>query len=510
MNQQTVSADVKRASQKRIRCFVICVALLFVLVAINVVVCFLPGSYTLFDVSDQAMGHVSRDTRDFVASLEEEVTIYWLCAGGLSADKGMISFLTRYLEAGEKVSLKVIDTVEYPDFASQYTANELTDGSLIVESRHRARVIDALDMYYLTNEYVDTELGSHYQLSVQEYTALYEQFGEYMDQTATIPYFCGEALLTSAIDYVIQETIPHTYLLTGDHYGVMNEGLQSILTSMSLTPEVLELQKHDKVPDDASCVLIFAPTADLSDHETALITSYVKDGGAVLLVSGPEDSGYQNLASICQLFGMSPADGLVVEPSDNYHRNDISQLLPLINSNHMAMYYVGSAGYLAYMPNACGISIDETLPTGVSAMALLATSETGYRVSEDSAQTPLCMPSSQYVAAYATLDTTTADGTIDKAYITWFASEDAFEDEAASAYYYGNYYYLAMSVSQMADSETFTSKYTTIAAVDLSVPRLETSDAATGTILPGLLMIVVLPLGIAGICVGLWLGRRRQ
>ncbi len=510
MNQQTITPAVKPTSKKRIWCFVICVALLIALITASAVVCFLPGNYTMFDVSDPVMGHVSQDTLDFVASLEDEVTIYWLCADGLSADKGMISFLTRYLDAGEKVSLKVIDTVEYPNFVSQYTSNPLTDGSLIVESRHRYRVIDAMEMYYLTNEYVDTELGSHYRLSVQEYAALYEQFGKYMDQAVTVPYFNGEALLTSAIDYVTRETIPHPYRLTGEHYGAMSQGLQSILASMSLTPEALELQKSDKVPDDASCVLIYAPKADLSDHETALLKNYIQKGGAVLLVSGPDASGYANLASICGLFGMSPTDGLVVEPTSKYHRNDMSQLLPLINSNHMAMYYVYSAGYQAFMPNACGITIAKTLPTGVSAMPLLATSDTGYRVSEDSARTPLCKPSAQYVAAYAMLDTATAEGTINKAYLTWFASEDAFKDEAAAIYHYGNYYYLAMSISQMADSDTFTSKYTALAAVDMSEPMLKTSGDAAGTILPGLLMIIVLPLGIAGICVGLWLKRRNR
>ena len=510
MNQWNISSDVKRASKKRILCFVICLVLLIALIAVNVVIIFLPGSYTLFDVSDPVTGHVSLDSQKFVASLEEEITIYWLCAGGLSTDKGMLAFLTRYLDAGEKISLKVIDTLEHPDFAKKYTSNVLSDGSLIVESQHRARVIDVADMYYITNEYVDTTLGSSYQLSLQEYAALYEQYGEYMDRTTTIPYFRGEALLTSAIDYVIQDSIPRPYILAGEQYGTMTEKLEGVFASMNLVPEALELQKCEKMPDDASCVVIFAPEADLTDHETALLEGYVKSGGSVMLVSGPDDSTYQNLGKISRLFGMSATDGVVIETAKKYYRGEGSQLLPLINSNHMAMYYVGSAGYLAYMPNSCGIAIDETLPVGVSAMALLATSETGYRGSEDGAHTPLCKPSAQYVAAYATLDTATADGTIDKAYFTWFASEDAFTDEVAALYYYGNYYYLAMSVSQMADSEMFTSKYATIAAVDMSIATLNTGEDMAKTIMPGLLMIVVVPLGLTGIFVGLWLRRRHR
>ena len=500
----------KSASQKRVWGFILCVIMLVVLVAINVGMVMLPGSYTLFDVSDPAMGHVSDDSQKFVASLDEEVTIYWLCAGGVSMDKGMMTFLTNYLENSQNLSLKVIDTLEFPEFAKEYTGQELTDGSLIVESANRFQVIDALDMYYLTNEYVDLQLGSAYQLSVQEYAALHEKYGEYMDQTVTTPYFCGEALLTSAIDYVIQDRIPHAYMLTGDKYGKMSEKLTGIMASMNMIPEALSLDQRDKVPEDASCVVIFAPKADLSDHEAALLETYIKSGGSIMLVSGPEDSGYQNLTAVCQLFGMKPLDGMVVETKANYYRSDISNLLPLINSNHMAMYYVGSAGYLAYMPNSCPIGIAEKLPEGVSAMALLATSEAGYRVSEDSARTPIGKASSQYVAAYATLDTTTALGTIDKAYFTWFASEEAFTDETAAVYYYGNYYYLSMSISQMSESETFASKYTTIAAVDLSTPMLKTTDGTAGVLLPGLLMIVVIPLGFAGVCVGLWIKRRQR
>ena len=98
-------------------------------------------------------------------------------------------------------------------------------------------------------------------------------------------------------------------------------------------------------------------------------------------------------------------------------------------------------------------------------------------------------------------------GTADNAYLAWFASDEAFTDEAAKLCYNGNYYYLAMTARWM--SETFVSDYATLEAVDLSTPMLD-NITSTSAIMLGLIMVVVIPLGLLITGVIIWLKRRSR
>jgi len=140
---------------------------------------------------------------------------------------------------------------------------------------------------------------------------------------------------------------------------------------------------------------------------------------------------------------------------------------------------------------------------------MLGTSDSGYRASKDSAKTPLCKPSAQYVAVSATLQTTTENGTADNAYFAWFASDDAFEDENSRVVEYGNYYYLAMTASWMTADENFSSKYQTLAAVDLTTPMLENVTDGTATII-GIVTVILLPASLAVIGTMIYVRRRRR
>ncbi len=491
--------------------FITAVVALILLVALCIGVYHIPADYTLFDTSNTPMAEISEDAREFVAGLAEDVTLYWLCPHG-EIDTNLTDvgdFLIPYLEAGERITLKIINTTEHPDFAAKYTSATLTNYSFIVESARRYRVIDLLDLYYYTNEYINSIAGGIYEISVAQYSSMYAAYGTYMDQAETRYYFDGEAYFTAALDYVTADSIPHTYLMTGHGDGITSEALKTIMTSAGIVPEALDLEKADKAPDDANCIILFSPETDLTKHEADLLKAHVNGGGSFLLVAGPDTSDFENLASVTALFGMKPSAGVVVDTNSQCYKGDITKLLPLINSNHPAMYAIGSMGYLAYMPGSMSIAMDSTLPANVTTTAMLGTSDSGYRASKDSARTPLCKPAAQFVAASAILETSTADGIADKSYFSWFASDEAFTDEVLKNTSYGNYYYLAMTAKWMTEDEQFSSKYETLAADDLTAPMMENMTTTVAIIL-GIITIVVIPLGLLVIGVAVWLKRRNR
>lgn len=488
--------------------FLTAVVALLLLVALCVGVYHISADYTLFSTSGNPMGEISKDALTFTQSLDEDVTVYWLCPDG-QADESLASFLIPYLEANEHIHLKNINTTEHPDFAQKYTSTPLSDYSLIVETGRRYRVIDCLEMYYYTNEYINSYLGSEYRIPVTQYESLRETFGTYMDQAKTCYYFNGEACLVSALDYVTVDRIPRPYVMTGHGEGIKSELLKTIMNNAGLSPEPLDLEKAEKAPDDANCIILFSPTTDLSAHEAELLKAHIKGGGSFLLVAGPDTADYENLASVTALFGMGSSGGIVLEGNTQYYKSDRSYLLPLINSNHSAMYAIGSMGYLAFMPESMAIIIDSELPSNVKTTAMLGTSDSGYRASKDSARTPLCKPAAQFVAASAVLETTTVDGIADNAYFAWFASDLAFTDEVLKNTTYGNYYYLAMTAKWMTEDEAFASEYESLAADDLSVALLEDMTPSVATVLC-VVTVAILPLGLLVTGLAIWLKRRNR
>lgn len=496
-------------SQKdRIKTFIVAAVALCLLTALAVTVYFLPVEATLFDTTNDPMYKISDDSLNFVAELTEDVTIYWLCADGQTNER-LGNFLLAYFEEDSPLRLRIVNTTDNPDFAGKYTSTKLSNYSFIVESERRYQVIDVTDMSYYTNEYINYIAGSTYKIPEAQYDAMYAAYGTYMDQAETRAYFNGEAILTSALDYVTAEHMPQTYMMTGHGDGITSDSLKAIMTNAGLLPESLDLVQADRVPEDAGCIILFSPETDLSEHEADLLKEHVRGGGSFLLVAGPNTSDFTNLASVTALFGMSPSAGIVLDTNTQYYKTDPSYLLPLINSNHPAMYAIGSMGYLAYMPESMGIAIDTELPQNVTATAMLGTSDNGYRASKDSARTPLCKPAAQIVAASAIMEVATADGTADNAYFAWFASDKAFTDAALANTSYGNYYYLAMTAKWMTEDEQYTSPYETLAADDLTIPMMD-GMTASGAIVLGVLIMAVLPLGLLTVGIVIWLKRRNR
>lgn len=75
----------------------------------------------------------------------------------------------------------------------------------------------------------------------------------------------------------------------------------------------------DSVPEEADCVLIYAPTSDISEEEQKMLANYVTDGGKLLVMAGPTEEGtLKNLYGLLEAYGVEASDGVVIE-ADREH-----------------------------------------------------------------------------------------------------------------------------------------------------------------------------------------------
>lgn len=494
--------------------FVMGVIVLAALIVANLLVGALPAKVTRFSMSDQSITEVSDETVKFVSEMKEDVTVYWLCEGG-AADEELSLFLTRYEEAGKHVKVEIVDPLENPTFTSQYSDTTLSEYSLIVKSARRYTVVDYTDMFYYTNDFFSQELGLTDPMTMAQLETLCSQYSSiiqtYYGVTVTdynsIHSFCGEAALTSALDYVTKEYIPHAYLLTGHGDGTPSDMLYELFDSMNIDVDELNLQTSVGVPEDANCLILYAPKSDISVHEATLIRDYLNAGGSLMLNTSPEFvESCPNVASVVELFGLSPVQGVVQEGDASFISGSQYNLVPTVTDQHTAAAYVGSS-YLPQMPTSHAIDVAESLPSGVTVTPLFTTSDKANRVSVEDNSVTLGEAGQLYVAVAASKSITTSDGTAKTADLTWYGSTAAFEDTVAEATSGGNYYYYAATLSFM--SETFVSNYATLAGVEFSAEYL-TGLTLASVIVVGVVTVIVLPLVLLTAGIVIWIVRKRR
>ncbi|MBQ9151609.1 MAG: Gldg family protein, partial [Clostridia bacterium] len=261
---------MKRSAKIGTYSFVMGITVLAVLIVANLLVSALPAKVTQFDTTNLGLTEISDETAKFVSEMEEDVTIYWLCEDGVIDDQFRL-LLTRYEEAGKHIKVEIVDPLANPTFTGKYTEETLSAYSVIVESERRYTVVDFMDMYYYTNSLFAEYMGLTSPLTMDQLSSYTEQYSDMFLQYLQVNVsdyhsfhsFCGEARLTSALDYVTKEEIPHAYILTGHGDETHSEIMSELLSSMNMDVEALNLQTASKVPTDANCLILFAPKSDI-------------------------------------------------------------------------------------------------------------------------------------------------------------------------------------------------------------------------------------------------------
>lgn len=257
-----------------------------ILIAVNIFTSVLPSRFTKYDISASRLYSVTSSTKAVVNALSEDVKIYWVVQAD-KEDEVIENLLDKYEALSDHISVEKKNPDVYPTFTAQYTDASVPNNSLIVESGNKSRYIDYNDIYLVDMDY-------------SSYSAAYS--------------FDGEGAITSAIDYVVSDELPKIYALTGHGEEELTDDFRDQLDRENMELEEFSLLNEDEIPEDAACILIYAPASDISADEKKLLASYVKNGGKLLVMAGPaEDGTLENLYSLISEYGVEAADGIVVE-----------------------------------------------------------------------------------------------------------------------------------------------------------------------------------------------------
>lgn len=445
---------------------------LALLIAVNLLAAALPTNLTKYDISAAKLYSITANTKVVVNALDQDVTIYWVVQAG-EEDEIIENLLSKYEALSDHIRVVKRNPDVYPTFAEAYTDEDVPNNSLVVECGDRSRFISYNDIYVS-----DADLYAY------GYTTSFD----------------GEGAITSAIDYVTTEQLPRLYVLEGHGEAELPATLADQIEKENYEQQPLSLLTVDAVPEDASCVLVYAPATDLSEEEADMLRTYVQSGGKLMVAAGTTETGsLPNLTGLLAGYGVTAAEGIVVESEREAYAFGMPYvLLPTLAESDITDA-LRQENYYVLMPIAQGLTVGTTSAGTVT--SLLDTTDTAY----------------SKTAGYDLETYDKEDGDTDGPFslavsiedanggrIVWFASS-AFLDDMYNAYSSGANVDLAMNGLSWLVGER---EAIAIRSKSLNYNYL-TISASTASVLQGL-MIGVFPLVYLGIGIAVVVRRRRM
>ena len=472
IQKRRYSVSVKQLSFGAYSSGMILVAVAVAVVA-NMVVAKLPLSWTSLDVTEQQLYSVTDQTKDYLKTLDEDITIYVLTVEG-SEDTTVGKTLDYYEDLSKHITVTYVDMIANPSFASQYTSDSLSINSVIVVGEKRSKAIDYYDLYATQIDYTTYE----------SYTTGYD----------------GEGQITSAIDYVTSDDMPVVYMTEGHGEKSLSSTFQKTLEKENIEYTDVNLMNLEAVPEDAACLVIYAPENDFNADDAAKVVAYLEQGGKVVFISGNNEVEMPNCQTILDYMGITLAPGVVVETDNNKYYQTPVYLLPYVS---YSTYTSGVSGkYYVFAPYSQGFVVPESTDE-IAYKSFLTTSDGAYSkvnlysTTVDKEEGDVEGPFAIGVEAVKTLE----EG---EATLVAYSSSEMFTDEASSMVSGANQLVFSNTISSFVDHE-----------VSISIPAKSyemsyITMSSTDVISIGLLVTIILPLGCLVTGFVIWFRRRRK
>ena len=321
---------------------------LAILIVVNVFASALPSSMTKYDISATKLYSITSNTKVVVNALDQDVTIYWIVQSG-QEDDVIENLLSKYEVLSDHITVEKRNPDVYPTFAQQYTSETVMNNSLVVECGDRSRYIGYDDIYL--------QVADVYSYSYST-------------------SFDGEGAITSAIDYVTKEELPQLYVLEGHGESELSATFSEQIEKDNIEVNSLSLLTVDEVPEDAACLIIYAPQSDISEEELNMLSDYVSGGGKLLVMSGPvQDGSLDNLNSLLEGYGVTVTDGIVVESDREHYAFQAPYILLPDMSSHEITDSLIEENYFVLMPISQGLTVEDS---SGAVTTLLSTSSYSY------------------------------------------------------------------------------------------------------------------------------------
>ena len=334
------TARVRKSSKFKLSlpCLVTAVAV----IALSALTALLPSTMRWVDVSANSVYKRSVTTKQFIKSLDEDITLYLIDAD--RSEEKLVSFIERYCDASPRLTLEKVDTSKDTDFRAEHGFKETDNLSfcILVESERREKMIsaDALfkwynsaypDLGYMSSSQLQNTITSLGQM-IEQYSPYYNnmsssdksKFNEYYTMYQALGYYSTrymdvESVLNYAVEYVTADYIPTFYFVSG--HGERNT-----------QGGPLDITKLSAIPPEASMLFINTPTSDYSAAEVDMLIDYMAKGGRLVIFTNKDNNDMPNLSRLLAYAGLSVDNTIAIEDTCEVTINTSAAALAMLAS----------------------------------------------------------------------------------------------------------------------------------------------------------------------------------
>ena len=445
-------------------------------ILLNLIIGSLPSTMTEIDMTANSIYALSDQTKRIAASLDKDVTLYIICNQG-NEDDTIQRLLNRYADLSSHIKVTSVDPTIDPTFLTKYELdiNQLYENSVLVVSDSKNRLVGYDEIF------------------VTEYSMDY-----YSYNYTTTTTFDGENALTNAIHYVASDNLPKVYTLTGHGEEALSDSIKAMLEQDNFEYEDLSILTAEALPEDAAAVVIHQPATDLNEDEAALLTSYLENGGNVVLVTGYMSvDGMPNLLSVTRAMGLELGDGIIIEGDRNMRLTRYPYYILPDAASHDVTDSIVNAGYYILSPLAQPIL--ETAGSTSDITWLLTTSSSSYAKVDALNMTTTSKEDGDTDGPFNVGAISVKDGKL-----LWLTGDGIFDEYIDSAVSGGNSNLLLNTLNWMGGQEESIS----IRAKSLEETGLSITESESG--FWSAVMIGVIPAALVAIGIIVWARRKRQ
>lgn len=345
--------EMFRSAQSRYGTYstLLVVLVIGIVVVANMIAGQLPDKWKNIDVSEQHLYEITDQSQKLLKSLDKKVELHVL-ADKSAADERIKTFVDKYAGLSSNVSVEWIDPVLHPTALKEYEAEENT---IVVTCPDTEK----------TTQIAFTDMITYDEMS-------YYYYGTYQENE-----FDAEGQLTSAVNYVVNETSSKIYTTAGHGEGTLSATLEDLMDKSGFTVEELNTLMTEEMPEDCDLLLLNGPTKDLSEDEKEMISKWMQDGNDVVLVLGDTENDTPNLDALLKEYGMQMAEGYIADTKRCYQNQPFYIFPELTVSDKLA---TGIESQMVMVINARGMTETDPARDTISLNSFMKTSDGGYAV----------------------------------------------------------------------------------------------------------------------------------
>ena len=435
-NGEKTRKPARKSSRRGMYTAAVSAVVIVIVIIFNLIVGQLPSNLTEIDITGYRLYNVSTVSRNFLRELKDDIEIVVIAQEG-AVDERIMKFIHNYAAESPHIKLTEIDPVTHPSALETYGAednevvviNKATDKQTTVQIQgfdgaDSAMILYDYQTYYTTHSLQATRLDA-------------------------------DSQLTSAINIVTGTGSGKICTVTNHGESALSGAIGERLKKLNLEQEELDLLLTGAIPEDCSVLVINNPRSDMTAEELSVVSSYLRDGGDVLLLL--DDPSLENFNALLLKYGLQMQNGMVGDESKFYQT--------------YAQYY----GYYCIAP---GISTVSPVTSSISSNALLLYPRGMVEVTPERRGSSLDIFLTTSEKGFLMVD---EDNIIrDQTYILGAAASEAFDTNSDGTTDYTSHL-TVISAANMID-ENLTSTMTSISNLDIFMNALTGNIEGVSTI----------------------------